>query len=108
MSPPRDPDIRDTLASNHDKGPAKRLPSALTRNIWLIAACVLAPLSLVRPEPALAQCTSSPCTVPAIPPPGYTSNIDLSGNAGDTLSLALDPGVIVNSPSGNAVNAAQN
>jgi hypothetical protein len=57
--------------------------------------------------PALAQCAPG---VPSciVPEATYTSNINLDGTGIPTepLSLTLDPGVIVNSPGGNAVNAA--
>ena len=93
------------------------MPSSITvkrRKSWLLAASALASSSLGVSEPALAQC---------IPPPGNywspgviatctgTFNSNINYNAADDLggfpiNLTLNPGVIVTSPGGNAVNTA--
>jgi autotransporter family porin len=80
--------------------------------VRLIAACILASLSLGISEPALAQCTavggSTTCTSGGNP---YSAgiNVDGTGTPSLPLSLTLQPGVQVVIPAGgigNAVNAA--
>ena len=73
----------------------------------VVGAAALSPLSLGVSEPALAgTCTpldadgNATCTAGT-----YTSNLNFGTN--DTpINVTLEPGVIVNSPGGNAVNLA--
>jgi hypothetical protein len=84
-------------------GPAKSRPSALTRTVWLIAACILVPLSLAISGPAEAQCFGASFTLTCSG--AFTNNINLNGGPSDTLSITLQPGVVVSSPGGGAVAA---
>ena len=83
--------------------------SARSRLSWLISFCALPMLLLGGSRPALAQCAfvggpfTLDCSTGGNP---YTTNINLNGGPTDVLSLTLEPGVIVESPGGNAVNAA--
>jgi hypothetical protein len=89
------------------------------QKFWLIAACILASLTLS--EPAVAQNlvpvpgvgNGSSGTLSAAQPSTtgsgtFNTNINFGGpNTGPPLlTLTLAPGVIVNSPGGNAVNLA--
>jgi hypothetical protein len=84
------------------------------RAFLLIAACILAPLSLGVSEPALAQCVGPASNTICAPggnpyPGGINVNTD-NGLGGTPINLTLLPGVNVVIPAGaggvNAVNAA--
>jgi hypothetical protein len=74
--------------------------SARFRQSWLVQLCALVILLLSVPEPALA----GTCTTDA------SGNFDCSGtfvtNINNNANITLEPGVIVISPGGGAVNAA--
>jgi hypothetical protein len=80
----------------------RRLPimqsgiAARCRKLWLIAASTLASAFLGVSEPALAQ---------PFGPGTFTSNINVN-TPNLPITLTLQPPVIVNSPGGDAVNAA--
>jgi hypothetical protein len=94
------------------------MPASVTlkhRKSWLLAASALVPLSLGISEPALAQtCTPAqpnpdPATGNASCTGTFNSNINFNtgnGSGGTPINLTLLPGVIVNSPGGDAVTAA--
>jgi hypothetical protein len=86
------------------------LPSDITlkrRKFLLLAASSLAPLSLGLSEPARAQvCTPLDASGNATCTAGtYTSNISFNTN-NTPINATLQNGVIVTSPGGDAVNAA--
>jgi hypothetical protein len=67
--------------------------AAKCRKFWLIAACILAPLSLAISDPALAQCTplvggNATCTGT------FNSNINFFANNAP-INLTLQPPVTV-------------
>jgi hypothetical protein len=94
------------------------MPASVTlkhRKSWLLAASALVPLSLGISELALAQtCTPAqpnpdPATGNASCTGTFNSNINFNtgnGSGGTPINLTLLPGVIVNSPGGDAVTAA--
>jgi hypothetical protein len=87
---------------------------AKCREFWLLAACILAALSLAISEPALAQCagpaSNTICTSGGNTyPTGINVNTD-NGLGGTPINLQLLSGVNVTIPAGvgsvNAVNTA--
>ena len=90
---------------------------AKCRKFWLIAACILAPLSLALSEPAVAQtCAPIPnggslsAADPSTTCTGtFNTNINVGGPTTpppSLLTLILAPGTTVISPGGIAVNLA--
>jgi outer membrane autotransporter protein len=80
--------------------------SGIHRVNWLIAACILTPLSLGISEPALAQCSGLPGSVDCTTGGNnYTSGINV-GNTGTPTNVTLEPGVQVFITPGSNVDQA--
>ena len=81
--------------------------AAKCREFWLIAACILAPLSLAVSDPALAQCTG-PASNTSCSPGGNPYATGINPSTTDIpMNLALQSGVqvIANGTVVNAVSA---